>query len=118
MQWLRDLQNILHDLKIRGITLKATEQPIDTSTAAGKAFLDILGVSSEFATNLRRERQLEGIAEARAEGKYKGRVPKVPIDAATVMRLRNEIGVCAIARQLGISRTSVYRLLDGRKTAA
>jgi DNA invertase Pin-like site-specific DNA recombinase len=65
MQWLRDLQNILHDLKIRGITLKATEQPIDTSTAAGKAVLDILGVSSEFATNLRRERQLEGIAEAR-----------------------------------------------------
>jgi len=42
--------------------LKATEQPIDTSTAAGKAFLDMLGVFAEFETNLRRERQLEGIA--------------------------------------------------------
>ena len=42
----------------------ATEQPIDTSTAAGKAFLDMLGVFAEFETNLRRERQLEGIAKA------------------------------------------------------
>jgi DNA invertase Pin-like site-specific DNA recombinase len=108
---LRDLQNIVHDLKSRGITLKATEQPIDTSTAAGKAFLDMLGVFAEFETNLRRERQLEGIAEAKAKGKYKGRVPKSPIDAATVMQLRNEIGVSAIARKLKISRTSVYRLL-------
>jgi DNA invertase Pin-like site-specific DNA recombinase len=108
---LRDLQNIVHDLKSRGITLKATEQPIDTSTAAGKAFLDMLGVFAEFETNLRRERQLEGIAEAKAKGKYKGRIPKSPIDATTVMQLRNEIGVSAIARKLKISRTSVYRLL-------
>jgi DNA invertase Pin-like site-specific DNA recombinase len=40
--------------------LEATEQPIDTSTAAGKCFLDMLGVFAEFETNLRRERQLEG----------------------------------------------------------
>jgi DNA invertase Pin-like site-specific DNA recombinase len=52
--------------------LKATEQPIDTSTAAGKAFLDMLGVFAEFETTLRRERQLEGIAKATAEGAYKG----------------------------------------------
>jgi len=53
--------------------LKATEQPIDTSTAAGKCFLDMLGVFAEFETNLRRERQLEGIAKAKAAGVYKGR---------------------------------------------
>jgi DNA invertase Pin-like site-specific DNA recombinase len=52
--------------------LKATEQPIDTSTAAGKCFLDMLGVFAEFKTNLRRERQLEGIAKAKAAGVYKG----------------------------------------------
>jgi DNA invertase Pin-like site-specific DNA recombinase len=98
--------------------LKATEQPVDTSTAAGKAFLDMLGVFSEFETNLRRERQLEGIAAARADGVYKGRVPKNPIDAATVMRLRNEIGVSAIARKLKISRTSVYRMLGDQTAAA
>jgi DNA invertase Pin-like site-specific DNA recombinase len=45
--------------------LKATERPIDTSTAAGKCSLDMLGVFAEFETKLRRERQLEGIAKGR-----------------------------------------------------
>jgi DNA invertase Pin-like site-specific DNA recombinase len=53
--------------------LKATEQPVDTGTAAGKAFFDRLGVFAEFETNLRRERQLEGISAAKARGVYKGR---------------------------------------------
>ena len=52
---------------------KATEQPIDTSSAAGKAFLDMLGVFAEFETNLRSERQMEGIAAAKLRGVYKGR---------------------------------------------
>jgi DNA invertase Pin-like site-specific DNA recombinase len=53
---LKDLQDIVHELKGRGVKLKATEQPIDTASAAGKAFLDMLGVFAEFETNLRRER--------------------------------------------------------------
>ena len=61
----------------KGASLRATEQPIDTSTAAGKAFLDMLGVFAEFETNLREERQLEGIAKAKAAGVYKGRKPTV-----------------------------------------
>src|SRR5262245_16127410 len=65
---LRDLQNIVHELRERGVHLRATEQPIDTSTAAGKAFLDMLGVFAEFETNLRRERQLEGIEAAKQRG--------------------------------------------------
>ena len=68
-----DLQDIVRALKASGAALKATEQPIDTSTAAGKCFLDMLGVFAEFETNLRRERQLEGIAKAKAAGVYKGR---------------------------------------------
>jgi hypothetical protein len=63
---LKDLQDIVYELKARGIALKATEQPIDTGTAAGKAFLDMLAVFAEFETNLRRERQLEGIRVKRA----------------------------------------------------
>jgi Resolvase, N terminal domain len=55
-------------LRAKGASLKATEQPIDTGTAAGKCFLDILGVFAEFETNLRRERQLEGIGKAKADG--------------------------------------------------
>src|ERR1700732_3275790 len=72
-----DLQDIVRKLKAKGATLKATEQPIDTGTAAGKAFLDMLGVFAEFETNLRRERQMEGIAKAKAAGVYKGRKPTV-----------------------------------------
>jgi DNA invertase Pin-like site-specific DNA recombinase len=68
-----DLQDIVRTVRARGATLKATEQPIDTSTVAGECFLDMLGVFAEFETNLRCERQLEGIAKAKAAGVYKGR---------------------------------------------
>jgi DNA invertase Pin-like site-specific DNA recombinase len=108
---MKDLQDIVYDLKSKGVALRATEQPIDTSTAAGKAFLDMLGVFAEFETNLRRERQLEGIAAARARGVYTGRKPQ--IDPAAVQQLRDQekLGPSDIARRLGIGRASVYRLL-------
>jgi DNA invertase Pin-like site-specific DNA recombinase len=112
---LKDLQDIVYELKAKAVALKATEQPVDTGTAAGKAFLDMLGVFAEFETNLRRERQLEGISAAKARGVYKGRKPK--IDAGEVRRLRHDekLGPAAIARRLGIGRASVYRLL-GKET--
>jgi len=69
---LKDLQDIVHELKGRRVALRATEQLVDTGTATGKAFLDMLGVFAEFETNLRRERQLEGIALAKTHGVYKG----------------------------------------------
>jgi DNA invertase Pin-like site-specific DNA recombinase len=74
-----DLQDIVRALKVKGASLRATEQPIDTSTAAGKCFLDMLGVFAEFETNLRRERQLEGIAKAKAAGVYTGRKPRASV---------------------------------------
>jgi DNA invertase Pin-like site-specific DNA recombinase len=106
-----DLQDIVREVRARGATLKATEQPIDTSTAAGKCFLDMLGVFAEFETNLRRERQLEGIAKAKAAGIYKGR--PASIDAARVAELKAQgMGPAEIARTLKIGRASVYRKLD------
>ena len=69
---LKDLQDIVHELKAKGVALKATEQPVDTGSAAGKAFLDMLGVFAEFESNLRRERQMEGIKAAKERGVYKG----------------------------------------------
>jgi DNA invertase Pin-like site-specific DNA recombinase len=72
-------------LKAKGASLKATEQPIDTSTAPGKCVLDRLGVA-EFETNLRRERWLEGIVKAKAEGVYAGRPASV--DAAKVREMK------------------------------
>jgi DNA invertase Pin-like site-specific DNA recombinase len=110
---IRDLQNIVHELKERGVAIKATEQPIDTSTAAGKAFLDMLGVFSEFETTIRKERQMEGIDKAKAKGIYKGR--KQTIDTEEVNRLKaGGMGATAIAKRLGIGRASVYRVLEGR----
>jgi DNA invertase Pin-like site-specific DNA recombinase len=105
-----DLQDIVRTIKAKGAALKATEQPIDTSTAAGKCFLDMLGVFSEFETNLRKERQLEGIAKAKAEGKYKGRKRSVDIDAVRSLKAEG-VGPAAIAKRLGVARASVYRAL-------
>jgi DNA invertase Pin-like site-specific DNA recombinase len=107
---IMDLQNIVYELKTKGVALKATEQPIDTSTAAGKAFLDMLGVFAEFETNLRRERQMEGIAAAKAKGVYKGRKPTVdPIEVARLVE-DEKLGMTAIAHRLGVTRQSVYRV--------
>jgi DNA invertase Pin-like site-specific DNA recombinase len=112
-----DLQDIVRTLKAKGVELRATEQPIDTSTAAGKAFLDMLGVFAEFETNLRKERQAEGIAKAKAEGRYKGRPPT--IDADRVRKLTAEgWGPSQVARKLGIGRASVYRVLNPFDEAA
>src|ERR1700723_1590878 len=105
-----DLQDIVREVKARGASLKATEQPIDTGTAAGKCFLDLLGVFAEFETNLRRERQLEGIAKAKAAGVYRGRKPS--IDQAQVEKLKAEgLGATEIAKRLNIGRASIYRML-------
>ena len=106
-----DLQDIVRALKAKGVALKATEQPIDTCTAAGKAFLDMLGVFAEFETNLRKERQMEGIAKAKAAGVYKGRPASIDIDRVRQLKAEGW-GPSQVARKLGISRASVYRALE------
>src|SRR5215203_4578533 len=105
-----DLQDIVRELKRKGAHLRAADQPIDTSTAAGKAFLDMLAVFAEFETNLRRERQLEGIARAKATGVYRG--GKRRIDRGAVFKMRDDgKGPTEIAETLGMSRMHVYRIL-------
>jgi DNA invertase Pin-like site-specific DNA recombinase len=105
-----DLQDIVRQLRAKGAALKATEQPIDTATAAGKAFLDMLGVFAEFETNLRRERQLEGIAAAKVRGVYKGRKASIKPEAIAALRA-DGLGATEIAKRLGIGRASVYRVV-------
>ena len=105
-----DLQLIVKQLSDKGVTLTATEQPISTKDAASKCFLDMLGVFSEFETNLRKERQLDGIKKAKENNVYKGR--KSQIDVERIKTLKNEgKGATAIAKEMGIHRDSVYRLL-------
>jgi DNA invertase Pin-like site-specific DNA recombinase len=105
-----DLRDIVRTIRLKGGKLKATEQPIDTSTAAGKCFLDMLGVFAEFETNLRRERQLEGIAKAKAAGVYKGRPPSIEASRVREMKAQG-MRPTDIAKALGIARQSVYRVL-------
>src|ERR1700730_5699739 len=111
-----DLQDIVRTIRARGAALKATEQPIDTSTAAGKCFLDMLGGFAEFETNLRRERQLEGIAKAKAAGIYKGRKPSIDVSKIEGLKACG-LGATEIARQLKIGRASVYRVVAQRADA-
>ena len=77
---VRDLQNLVYDLNEKGVSLRATEQSVDTSTSAGKCFLDMLSVFAEFETNLRRERQMEGIKKAKAKGVYAGRKQTINVE--------------------------------------
>lgn len=111
-----DLQIIVKTIKAKGASLECTEQPVDTSTAAGKAFLDMLGVFAEFETNIRKERQLEGIAQAKAKGVYTGRKPTIEADKIRELA-RTGMGGTAIAKHLKISRSTVYRLIDEEKAA-
>lgn len=108
---IADLQTIVRTIREKGASLACTEQPVDTSTAAGKAFLDMLGVFAEFETNLRRERQMEGIVKAKAAGVYKGRKPSINPDEVRSLRDQG-MGATEIAKRLGIGRASVYRVLD------
>lgn len=106
-----DLQDIVRAIRAKGATLAATEQPIDTGTAAGKAFLDMLGVFAEFETNLRKERQREGIAKAKTAGVYKGRKPSIDVAKVRALAANEGLGPTAIAERLKIGRASVYRAL-------
>jgi DNA invertase Pin-like site-specific DNA recombinase len=106
-----DLQTIVADIKSKDAYLEIIDQPINTQTSAGKAFLDMLGVFAEFENNIRRERQIEGIAKAKIKGVYKGR--RKSIDAVRVQELLKEgVRPTKVSEILGISRASVYRLKE------
>ena len=105
-----DLQLIVKELSDKGVNLSATEQPISTKDATSKCFLDMLGVFAELETNLRKERQNEGILRAKQKGIYKGR--KSSINVNKIKELKNSgMGATAIAKEMGIHRDSVYRVL-------
>ena len=107
---IADLSDIVRTIKAKGASLRATEQPFNTGDIYGELTVNLLGCFAQFETAIRRERQLEGIAKARLEGKYRGRKPSV--DVAEVRELKSRgIGPSAIAKSLGIGRASVYRAL-------
>lgn len=106
---MSDLCSIVERLEAKGASIEILDQAIDTSTPSGKAFLQMLGVFAEFETNLRRERQLAGIAKAKKEGKYKGRPTAHNKDRIKEM-LAEGISHSAIAKKLNCSTKTVQRV--------
>lgn len=108
---VRDLMDIVDTVKSKGAALKILAMDLDTNTATGKLMLGILGSVAEFEREMMLERQREGIAKAKADGKYQGRVPTARRQAPEVMRLLSEgLTEVAVAERLGISRSSVQRI--------
>ena len=109
----RDLHNIAHVLTEKGVGLKVLEQNIDTTTPEGRMFFTMLSAVAEFETEIRKGRQREGIDAALAKGPdspFKGR--PATIDAAGVKAMKAQgLTPSTIARDLGIARSSVYRML-------
>nr|CAD6597706.1 recombinase family protein [Rhizobium sp. TCK] len=107
-----DLLQIAQDLEQRGVTLRVLSLDLNTSTPTGKLMLTVLGGIAAFERDLMLERQREGIAKAKAEGKYKGRARTARSKAEDVIRLRNEgKSPMDIVKTIGISRASVFRIL-------
>ncbi|XPV75964.1 MAG: recombinase family protein [Desulfovibrio sp.] len=104
-----DLLQIKNEIAERGAGLVVLDMDIDTSTASGECFLQMLAVFAEFETNLRRERQLAGIAKAKAEGRYKGRRATVDKDKIMEMLADGE-SHSAIAKKMGCSTKTVQRV--------
>ena len=107
-----DLLKIEEQLQTKGAALKVLDLDLDTSTATGKLLFTMVAAIGAFERDLMLERQREGIAKAKAEGKYKGRKPTARAKTAEVLAMRSQgIGATKIAKDLGIGRASVYRIL-------
>lgn len=107
-----DLQNIVTRLNAKGVGFRCLQQAaVDTTTGMGKLVLGILGAVAEFEADIRKERQLEGIAKAKEAGVYKGRKPTVNVEAVKALKVAGK-GPAEIAKELGIGRASVYRALE------
>ncbi len=109
---VKHLGEIVDDLEARNIGLWVLNLGLDTSNATGKLMLNVLGSVAQFEREMMLERQREGIAKAKAEGKYKGRKPTARAKATDIEQLLSEgLSKRAIARHLNISERSVYRVV-------
>lgn len=107
----KDLHNIIDQLSIKKVGFQCLQQgAVDTTTSMGKLVLGILGAVAEFETDIRKERQREGIEKAKKRGVYKGRPASIDADKVRELKAAG-MGGAAIAKEIGIGRASVYRLL-------
>ena len=110
---MNDLTQIIEALNIKGAALEILDQKIDTATATGRAFLQMLGVFAEFETNLRKERQLAGIAAAKVKGKHLGRRSSLTDEQKKEILTKNQTGMnpTTLSKEYGVCRGTVYNVI-------
>jgi DNA invertase Pin-like site-specific DNA recombinase len=112
------LADIVDRLQRKKVSLRVLNLSLDTSTPTGKLMIHLLGSIAAFEREIMLERQRDGIAAAKREGKYKGRAPTARRNSADVMKLVAEgRSVSDVARQLRMSRASAYRILKAASNA-
>ena len=118
---LEHLIELAKDLQERGVDLVVLDQGIDTSTAVGRMFFQILGAIAEFEHALMSERTMDGLAAARARGRTGGQKPKLgPRQVELARQMYDEVGpdgkrrytVEQIADEFGVTRPTIYRHLS------
>ena len=123
---LANLIDIAADLQKRGVDLVVLDQGIDTTTAVGRMFFQILGAIAEFEHALMSERTMDGLAAARARGRTGGQKPKLgPRQVKLARQMYDELGddgkrlytVAAIAAEFGVTRPTIYRALEPARRA-
>jgi DNA invertase Pin-like site-specific DNA recombinase len=110
---ITDLCNIGEKLRQKGVALRILDQAIDTSTTTGRLMFGMLGVIAQFETEVRADRQREGIAKARQKGIVLGRRPAISEELAVQLRRDREEGrtIKQLGRIYNMSQATVYRYL-------
>jgi len=110
------LLSIVEELDRKGVALRILDfggGEVDTKSPSGRMLLTVFGAMAEFERGVMLLRQREGIAAAKAAGKYKGRAPTARAKSRSVLEMRAAgLGASEIARTLGMGRASVYRILS------
>jgi DNA invertase Pin-like site-specific DNA recombinase len=108
------LYGVYEGLKAKGVGLKVLAQKIDTASSGGKLLFGMLAIIAEFEADIRKERQLEGIAKAKADGVAFGRQPTLTAEQVIEMRKARKGGTLIkdLMKRYDLSKASIYRLLD------
>lgn len=115
---VKHLHDVVEAITAKGASLRILDMSIDTGTSSGRLMLNLLGSIAQFEREIMLERQREGIAKAKAEGKYTGRKPTARAKSEEVLRLVAEgMPAAEVAEKLGIGRASVYRIIKDAEPA-
>jgi DNA invertase Pin-like site-specific DNA recombinase len=113
---MRDLMKIVDDLAAKQVAVRVLNLGLDTQTPTGGLILNVLGSIAQFEREMMLERQREGIAQAKAEGKYRGRKPIDETHRREIIQLsKNGLTRKRIAEQLSVGEATVYRVLAANK---